>query len=109
MALALQLLFLRIPKHIKQTPATWREILLQLDFSGLVIFVGSLVSFTLALQWGGLTKLWSDGTVIATLVVGIVLTMLFFVNEWMLGERAAIPLRLLKPRMTWASSLYAWL
>ena len=109
LALVLQLVFLRIPKHIKPMPATWKEIVLQLDFSGFIILTASLVSFTLALECGGLTKPWSDGTVVATLVVWLVLSIGFFANEWLLGVRAMMPLYLLKPRMTWASCFYAWM
>ncbi|KAL1874403.1 hypothetical protein VTK73DRAFT_329 [Phialemonium thermophilum] len=109
LALLLQVLFLRVPNHIKPTPATWKEIVSHLDFSGLIILAASLVSYTLALEWGGLTKTWSDGTVIATLAVFVALTFAFFTNEWLLGRRAMIPLHLLKSRMTWASCLYAWI
>jgi hypothetical protein len=109
LALALQLLFLRIPKHIKPVPATWKEIFVQLDFSGFIILTASLISYTLALEWGGLSKPWSDNTVIAALVVWLVLTMGFFVNEWLLGARAMMPLYLMKPRMAWATCLYAWM
>lgn len=90
-------------------PATWTEILIQLDIGGFIILTASMVSFTLALQWGGLIKPWSDGSVVATLVVWIILTIGFVVNEWFLGAKAMMPLHLLKPRMTWASCLYAWL
>jgi multisubunit Na+/H+ antiporter MnhB subunit len=90
-------------------PATWKEIILQLDFSGFLILTASLICFTLALEWGGLSKSWSDGAVVATLVVWVALTVGFVLNEWLLGARAMIPLYLLKPRITWASCLYAWL
>jgi hypothetical protein len=90
-------------------PATWREIILQLDVSGFIILTASLISFTLALEWGGLSKPWSDGTVITTLTMWVVLTMGFFVNEWFLGARAMVPLYLFKKRMTWATCLYAWM
>lgn len=108
-ALVLQILFLRVPKHVKPAPATWTEIFLQLDLSGFAILTASLICYTLALEWGGLTQSWSDGSVIATLVMWIVLTIGFFVNEWVLGSHAAIPLRLLKLHMTWTSCLYAFL
>lgn len=92
----LQFLFLRIPKYIKPMSATWKENILQLDFSGFTILAASLISYTLALEWGGLTNSWSDGTVTATLVVWLGLTFGFFVNEWLLGARAMMPLNLLK-------------
>jgi hypothetical protein len=109
LALALQLLFLRTPKHIKPVPATWREIILQLDILGFIILTSSLICYTLALEWAGLSKSWSDSTVIATLVVWAVLTLVFFVNEAFLGARAMMPLYLFKARMIWASCLYAWM
>ncbi|KAK7993176.1 hypothetical protein PG989_006557 [Apiospora arundinis] len=107
--LALLVVFFKVPRHISPMPATWTEILLQLDIPGFSLLVTSLVCFTLALQWGGLTKPWSDGSVVATLVMWIVLTIAFFVTEYFQGARAMVPLRLLKPRMTWANALYGWI
>ncbi|KAH6984361.1 putative MFS transporter [Ilyonectria sp. MPI-CAGE-AT-0026] len=106
---ALLLLFLQVPKHIKPVPATWKEIILQLDLPGFSLLLASLVCLTLALQWGGQTKAWSEGSVIATLVLCISLTMAFFVVEWLQGERAMVPVTLLKPRVTWANALYSYI
>ena len=105
---AMLLLFLRVPKHIKPAPATAKEILLQLDLPGYCVLLSSLVCFILALQWGGQTKVWSDGSVIATLVMWIVLSIAFIVVEYFQGDRAMLPLRLLKPRTTWANVLYCF-
>lgn len=57
-ALIMQLFFLRMPEHIKPTPATWKEILLHLDLPGFAIILSLLICYTLALQWGGLAKPW---------------------------------------------------
>ena len=93
----------------KPTSATWKEILLQLDLPGFVLLLASLVVFTQAMQWGGQTKSWSDGSVITILVVWIVLTIAFVILEWFQGEYAMIPLRNLKPRLFWTNALYGWL
>jgi MFS family permease len=106
---AMIVLFLNIPKHIKPAQATWKHILRQLDLPGFTLLLSSLISFTLALQWGGQTKAWSDGSVIATLVLFIVLTIVFLVVEWLQGEYAMVPLSMLRPRLTWANMLYAWM
>ena len=106
LALALQVLFLRIPKHIKPTPSTWKEFFRHMDFPGFAFLLASNVCFILALQWGGLTKPWSDGSVIACLVMFVILTIGFVVVEWLSGEFAMMPLRLLKPRMFWTQCLY---
>lgn len=103
----LVLLFFHVPKHIKPVPATWKEIILQLDLPGFGLLLTSLVCFTLALQWGGQTKTWNNGSVIATLVMWIALTIAFFATEWFQGANAMMPLKLLKPRMEWSNALYA--
>lgn len=100
-------LFFHVPKHVKYPNATRKEIILQLDLPGFAFIFSSLVCFTLALQWGGQTKSWSDGSVISTLVMWVVLTIGFFVVEYFQGERAMIPLRLLKTRLQWSNTLYA--
>ena len=104
----LLLLFLRVPKHIKPTPATWKEIILQLDLPGFTFILGSLVCFILALQWGGQTKAWNNGSVIATLVLWISFNIIFIFVESFQGARAMVPLRLVKPRMTWVNALWSF-
>lgn len=107
--IVLLLLFLKVPKHIKPAPATWKEIILQLDFLGFSLLLGAIICLTSALQWGGQTKSWSEGTVIATLVLWIFLNIIFVVIEWFQGPRAIVLLRLLKPRMTWTNVLYCFM
>nr|E1ACQ6.1 RecName: Full=Efflux pump notK; AltName: Full=Notoamide biosynthesis cluster protein K [Aspergillus sp. MF297-2]ADM34144.1 efflux pump [Aspergillus sp. MF297-2] len=107
--IALVVLFFEVPKHIKPAPATWVEILRQLDLPGFALLLTSLVCLTVALQWGGQTKSWSYGSVIATLVMWVVLTIAFFVVEWIQGDYAMVPLALLKPRLVWTNALYGWI
>lgn len=104
--IVLLLLFLRIPKHIKKVTATWQEIILALDLPGFCLLLVSLICLTLALQWGGQTKSWNDGSLIATLVMWIVLSIGFFITEWFQGHRAMAPFSILKPRMTWSNALF---
>ncbi|KAJ7362409.1 putative MFS transporter [Mycena albidolilacea] len=108
LVVVLLLLFFHVPKHITSVPATRKEILLQLDLPGFSLLLASLVCFTLALQWGGQTKPWNDGSVIATLVMWVVLTIAFFIVEWLQGAYAMVPLSLLKPRIAWANALYGY-
>lgn len=103
------IIFFHVPKHIKTVQATWKEIILQLDLLGFSLLLSSLICFTLALQWGGQTKPWSDSSVIATLALWVALTVVFVVNEWLQGAYAMVPLSLLRPRMTWSSALYGYM
>ncbi|KGO41843.1 Major facilitator superfamily domain, general substrate transporter [Penicillium expansum] len=107
--IVLLLLFLRIPKHIKKVPATWQEIIFALDLPGFSLLLVSLLCLTLALQWGGQTKAWNDGSVIATLVMWIVLSIGFWVTEWFQGHRAMVPFSILKLRMTWSNALFCFI
>ncbi|ORY63942.1 putative MFS transporter [Pseudomassariella vexata] len=107
--IALVLLFLQMPRHVKPAPATWNEIILQLDLPGFSLLLASLVCLTFALQWGGQTKVWDDGSVIATLILWILLVIVFIGVEWLQGGRAMIPLKLMKPRMTWTNALYCFI
>ncbi|KAI1412764.1 putative MFS transporter [Hypoxylon sp. FL1857] len=109
LAVALILIFFHTPKHVKPVPATLREIFLHLDPLGIVVIIASLVCYILALQWGGQTKPWSDGSVIATLVLWVFLTIVFVVVEYFVGEYAMVPPRLLKRRITWSNSLFGFI
>ncbi|KAI9736494.1 MAG: hypothetical protein M1818_006004 [Claussenomyces sp. TS43310] len=98
-----------VPKHIRPIPATWKEIILQLDLPGLSLVLAALVCLTLAMQWGGQTKAWNQSSVIATLLLWLSFNILFVVLEWFQGARAMVPLKLLKPRVTWANALYSFI
>lgn len=74
------------------------EKLKQFDFIGLTVLLAGLICFFLALQWGGVTKPWSDGSVIACLVLWVVLTGALVVIEWKQKDRALMALRILKSR-----------
>ncbi|KAL8998606.1 MAG: hypothetical protein Q9169_002357 [Polycauliona sp. 2 TL-2023] len=94
------------PDAFKPVKATMKEKLLQMDFIGSFLIMAAVVCFVLALQYGGITKPWSDKTVIG-LVVGFGLIIIVFcINEWYQGERALIQSRLLKRRIIWTASLY---
>lgn len=107
--LFLLFLFFRVPAHIKPAAATWTTKIRQLDLPGFGLLLVSLVCFTLALQWGGQSKSWSDGSVVATLVLWIVSLALFIALEWFQDGYAMVPLGLFKSRINWSNALYAFL
>jgi MFS family permease len=59
----------------------FRERLLQMDLLGAVLLVPGVISILLALQWGGSEYSWSDGRVIATLLVAGVLGTGFVLSQ----------------------------
>ena len=62
------------------------------DWLGVAFAMAWGCCLILALQWGGVTKKWNDGSVIATLVMIPVIPVLFFTYEWWLGENAMFKL-----------------
>ena len=89
-------------------PATWKEILLQMDPVGTFLITAAVVCYLLALQWGGSTKPWSDSTVIGTLVGFVLLFIVFVANELWMGDRALLQPRLLKIRRIWTTNAYVF-
>ena len=99
-SLAVVLFFFKTPKYMKPSKVTPKEKLLQMDLQGTVLIVASLVCYILALEEGGIRKLWKSATVIGLLVGAVALGACFIVDQWMQGERAQIVPRIMKDRTT---------
>ncbi|KAG9039579.1 hypothetical protein FRB95_009159 [Tulasnella sp. JGI-2019a] len=76
---------------------TWRRIA-GIDWVGAALSIAMVTSLLLPLQWGGVTKPWSSGSVIAPLCVFAVLLPSFIAWSWYKGEDALMPLKLWKRR-----------
>ncbi|KAG8957505.1 hypothetical protein FRC00_003865, partial [Tulasnella sp. 408] len=89
------LLFIK-PKHSTVEPAGFKETLRRIaavDWIGSVLSIGMITSILLPLQWGGVSKAWTDKTVIACFCVFAVLLLAFIGWEWYVGdEKAVMPL-----------------
>ena len=105
---AIILFTFRTPDAFKPVKASWKEKLLQMDFPGSFMIMGAIVCFVLALEYGGVTKPWSDKTVIGLLVGFGSLVIVFCINEWYQGDRALIQKRLLRRRIIWTGCLYVF-
>lgn len=68
------------------------------DPFGAICFFGSIVCLLLALQLGGSTYPWSNGRVIALLVLFGALLTVFIIFQIYGGKNATIPVRILKQR-----------
>ncbi|KAG9792244.1 MFS-type transporter grgE [Exophiala dermatitidis] len=101
--------FFHTPKAARPQAATLKEKLLQMDFPGTFTIMAAIVCYLLAMQWGGATKPWSDGSVIAVLVMFGVLVIAFGVIEYFQGDRALLQGRLLKDRTLAAMSAFIFM
>lgn len=88
--------------------ATLLEKLLQMDLIGTSLIMGAVISFILAMQWGGQTKAWNSADVVGLLVGFAVILIAFCILEWYQGERSMIAPRLIRDRTMAISSAYAF-
>lgn len=90
--------FLTAPPVAPREHKSLRETIAHFDPLGTLLFMPCVVCILLALQWGGTTYPWSNGRIIALLVVfGVLLITFAAVQVWM-GENATLPIRVIKKR-----------
>jgi len=101
--------FFTTPSGAKPVVAPLKEKLLQMDLVGTALVMGAVISYILALQYGGQTRPWSDPTVIGLLVGFVLISITFGVWEFWNGERSMIVPRLFRNRDVWVSSIFTFL
>ncbi|CAG8932599.1 unnamed protein product [Penicillium salamii] len=89
-----------------QPTLTFAEQIKQLDIIGTLFFIPSVVCLLLALQWGGSAYLWSNGRIIALLVLFTVFMMGFIGVQVWRQENATLPPRVFCQRDVWGSSAF---
>ncbi|OGM50082.1 hypothetical protein ABOM_001245 [Aspergillus bombycis] len=89
------LFFLHVPARAQPVKASWKEKILAMDPVGCVLVMGALVSYMLALQYGGQTMPWSNHEVVGLIVGWILILIVFCAWEVLQGELALIIPRLI--------------
>ncbi|KAH8816687.1 major facilitator superfamily domain-containing protein [Xylogone sp. PMI_703] len=106
LACALILFFFAIPSRTKPVQASLAEKILQIDLVGVCLVMVGIISFILAMQYGGQTKSWNDSDVIGLLVGFVLIFIAMGIWEVYLGERAMLVPRLVKHRSVWAGATF---
>ena len=97
-------LFFKPPNSAKPAQASFKEKILQMDFIGATLMIGLIISFILALQYGGQTHAWNSSQVIGLLVGFVVILAVFVLWEMFQKERAMIV-----PRLVCDPSSISWI
>ncbi|KAJ4051529.1 hypothetical protein NW761_014164 [Fusarium oxysporum] len=105
---AIIIFFFDTPVAAKPTVAPWREKLLQMDLFGAFLLMGAVISYMLALQYGGQIRPWSSSQVIGLLVGFVAISAVFMFWEAAAGERAVVVPRIIRQRAIYVSSLFAF-
>lgn len=93
-------------RHDKVADPLSRQ-LIRLDPFGTVLFLPGVVCFLLALQWGGAVYPWSNGRIIALLVISGLLVIAFCLVQLWRKEDATVPPRIMGQRSIAFGSLYS--
>lgn len=81
--------------------ATWKEKLLQMDLLGVTLVMAGIISFILAVEYGGQKKPWDSSTVIGLLVGSVLIWIAFGAWEYLNNDHAMLQGRLLSQRFVW--------
>lgn len=105
---AIIFLFFTTPSQAKPVVAPIREKLLQMDPVGTMLMMGAIISYILALQYGGQEHPWKSSVVIGLLVGFVLILVAFTVWEYFQGERGMVPPRLIAKRSVGAGSFFSF-
>lgn len=108
LAAAIIFFFFHTPSSAKPVSATFLEKLLQMDLIGAFMMMGALISYLLALQYGGQDKPWDTSVVIGLLVGFVIILIVFAAWQLFQGDRAMLPPRLLAVRAILVSALFTF-
>jgi hypothetical protein len=96
-ALLIIVAILKLPPQ-KKSDKTVAQQLLNLDPLGTLVFLPTITSLILGLQWGGTEYAWSSWRIILLMVAFSVGIMIFAVIQYVKGENATVPYRILFQR-----------
>jgi MFS family permease len=101
-------LLLNIPAPPQRgPPLTKYQQFRKLDPIGTAFFMPGVICILLALQWGGGQYAWKNARIIALLVLGSILLIIFLIIQLIEQENASIPPRVMKNRTVSASMLFS--
>ena len=100
----LALVLPKAPPPVREWNGTLREKISKFDPLGTLFLVPGLILLILGLQWGGVTYPWNSATVITLLTLGSVLLFFFAITQYLTGENATVPPRILMTRSILATA-----
>ena len=97
------------PPHSRSVKApTWKQYPREFDALGVVLGLGAWICLLLVLQDGGVAHAWNSSFSLGLLIGFWLLVIAFVVAEWIQGDTAMIPKRLLKSRTIAACTVYSF-
>lgn len=92
------MIFFKPPTRKMDETLTAKDKLAKFDIIGTLLLLPAVVCLLLALQWGGSQYTWNSGRIIGLFCCFGVLALAFTYVQFTSGERATLPIRILKQR-----------
>ncbi|KAL2018468.1 hypothetical protein VTK56DRAFT_824 [Thermocarpiscus australiensis] len=102
------LLWLRIPKTERpagEKSSREQTVFADVDIVGFALLSGFAVQLLLTLQWGGSVYPWSSSRIIGLLCGSVATLAAFALWAWFRGDRAILPLSLVRQTVVWTSTV----
>lgn len=80
-----------------------------MDLPGAALISAAIISFTLALRWGGVEKSWGASDVVGLLVATGLFLVLFGIDQWVQKDRALIMPTFLSNRVLLVGAIFEFL
>lgn len=106
-ALLLIIFFFKPPVR-EAEKLSFKEKMKRMDFIGASLLVPGVVCLLLALQWGGTKFLWRSPQIIGLLCGFAGIILIFIAVQFYVGEKATLPIRLLRQRTVACASIYVF-
>ncbi|KAF1841295.1 MFS general substrate transporter [Cucurbitaria berberidis CBS 394.84] len=106
LSIALVLLFFKTPSQAITAKATRKEKFFQMDPLGIALVMAGIISFILAVEYGGQKKNWDSSTVIGLFVGSFLIWVAFGAWEYYNNDRAMLQRSLLFRRSVWMPSAF---
>ncbi|KAI0596545.1 permease of the major facilitator superfamily [Biscogniauxia sp. FL1348] len=84
---------------LKKVEGNWRLKLKAVDFVGVLLALAGTSILLLGLTWGGAEYPWESAHVIATIVIGIVVSIAFILWQWKGPRYPLVPLHIFKSKV----------
>ncbi|KAK0703847.1 MFS drug transporter [Lasiosphaeria miniovina] len=82
--------------RLKSPKRPVRDGLRAIDWTGSLLIIGSTAMFLVGLDFGGVAYPWGSAVVVCLIVFGVLVGVLFVLNEWKVAVQPVVPLRLFR-------------
>lgn len=84
--------------NLKRDTSSLKDKLARVDYLGLGLFISGSTLFLVGVTSGGVSAPWASAKVLAPMIVGVTLCIVFIYVEWKVAKEPVIPLRIFNDR-----------